>query len=137
MLLKERFAEIACWVCSRSRFNLGLLQHHMSATCGVNYVHQNSLYYMHQAVNWMSPLSHNLIVITILFSWSDFSAENKLSLCTLPKSSSPLSDVALWERCNNMVLSWILNSVSSKIVQSIIYIEIAQVALEELKGAIL
>jgi hypothetical protein len=28
-----------------------------------------------------------------------------------------------WDRCNNMVLSWILNSVSQEISSSIIYIE--------------
>ena len=35
------------------------------------------------------------------------------------KPSSP-ADISLWERCNDMVLSWILNSIDKFIVDSLI-----------------
>jgi len=51
------------------------------------------------------------------------SAKNKLSFVkgyyTKPASNSPL--LPLWERCNSMVISWLLHSVSKDIASSIIY----------------
>lgn len=38
-----------------------------------------------------------------------------------------------WERCNNLVHSWLLISVSSSIAQSIVYIEVAAEAWQDLK----
>jgi hypothetical protein len=53
-------------------------------------------------------------------------AKNKLSFVngTLPKPSNLYDSQGLaWTRCNNMVLSWLLNSVSTEIANSIIYID--------------
>ena len=51
------------------------------------------------------------------------SAKNKLSFVngTLPKPSDLYDSQGLaWARCNNMVLSWMLNAVSTEIANSII-----------------
>jgi hypothetical protein len=55
------------------------------------------------------------------------SAKNKLCFIdgSLMKPSVDAPEFAAWNRCNNMVLSWILNSVSQEIASSIIYIESA------------
>ena len=53
-------------------------------------------------------------------------AKNKLSFVngTLPKPSNLHDSQGLtWTRCNNMMLSWILNSVSTEIANNIIYID--------------
>jgi len=54
------------------------------------------------------------------------SAKNKLSFVngTLPKPSNLYDSQGLaWTHCNNMVLSWLLNSVSTEIANNIIYID--------------
>ena len=54
------------------------------------------------------------------------SAKNKLSFVdgTLPRPPNLYDSQGLaWTRCNNMVLSWLLNSVSTEIANSIIYID--------------
>ncbi|XP_059434757.1 uncharacterized protein LOC132167750 [Corylus avellana] len=54
------------------------------------------------------------------------SAKNKLDFVngTLSKPSNLADSTGLaWTRCNNMVLSWLLNSVSKEIATSIIYID--------------
>lgn len=38
-----------------------------------------------------------------------------------------------WERCNNLLFSWILNAVSALIAQIIVYIEVASDVRNELK----
>jgi len=53
------------------------------------------------------------------------SAKNKLgfingSIPTLGESNPKYS---LWQRCNDMVLSWILNSLNQEIANSVIYME--------------
>jgi hypothetical protein len=64
------------------------------------------------------------------------SAKNKLSFVngTLPKPSNLYDSQGLaWTRCNNMVLSWLLNSVSTEIANSIIYIDDASEILIDLQ----
>jgi hypothetical protein len=56
-------------------------------------------------------------------------AKNKIGFVNgaLPQPEVPESDPLSfsWCRCNNMVLSWLINSVSKEIAASIIYIESA------------
>jgi hypothetical protein len=63
------------------------------------------------------------------------SAKSKLFLIngsmTKPSDSSP--DFKAWMRCNDMVLSWIINSVSKEISTSIIYINSAEAVWKDLK----
>lgn len=53
------------------------------------------------------------------------SEKNKLEFVdgSLPKPSSSASSYSLWIRCNNMVVSWLLNSISKELANSILYID--------------
>ncbi|XP_019438846.1 PREDICTED: uncharacterized protein LOC109344537 [Lupinus angustifolius] len=73
-------------------------------------------------------------------SWSRtmrraLSSKNKFKFVngsiTTPEPSSPEYDV--WERCNNMVVSWITRSLTQLIAQSIVYIDNAQELWTDLK----
>lgn len=73
-------------------------------------------------------------------SWSQsmlmaLSAKNKLCLIDglLSKPSDSSTIFKAWTRCNDMVLSWIINSVSKKIAASIIYIDNAEAMWKDLK----
>lgn len=50
-------------------------------------------------------------------------AKNKLGFVngTLSKPTSSSAKTQLWERCTDMVLSWIFNSIDKTIVNSLIY----------------
>ncbi|KAF8393202.1 hypothetical protein HHK36_021443 [Tetracentron sinense] len=63
------------------------------------------------------------------------STKNKLGFVngTISKPKSPASSVALWDRCNDMVLSWLLNSISSNIAHSVIYADTAQAVWKDLE----
>ncbi|KAH0771101.1 hypothetical protein KY290_015082 [Solanum tuberosum] len=59
---------------------------------------------------------------------SDAPAKNKLGFITgaqsAPAAGSP--DLQPWSRCNDMVTSWLLNSLSREIVDSVIYSRFAR-----------
>jgi len=63
------------------------------------------------------------------------SAKNKICLIdgSMPKPSDSSSTFKAWTRCNDMVLSWIINSVSKEIAASIIYIDNAEAMWRDLK----
>ncbi|XP_074282667.1 uncharacterized protein LOC141607206 [Silene latifolia] len=52
---------------------------------------------------------------------------------TIPRPSSTAATALLWQRCNDTVLSWILNSVSPEISKSILFSSTARVAWVELE----
>ncbi|XP_070013803.1 uncharacterized protein [Nicotiana sylvestris] len=56
------------------------------------------------------------------------SAKNKIafvdSTCTIPTTSGPQQKI--WDRCNNMVISWLTSSLSLEIAESVQYSDIAQ-----------
>ncbi|XP_033510811.1 uncharacterized protein [Nicotiana tomentosiformis] len=67
------------------------------------------------------------------------SAKNKLGFingsCQKPVENSPL--FAQWRRCNDMVITWMLNSLSNDIAESVIYSQTAEelwVELEQRNG---
>jgi hypothetical protein len=73
-------------------------------------------------------------------SWSRsmlmaLSTKNKLCLIdgSLLKPSDSSTIFKAWTRCNDMVLSWIINSVSKEIAASIIYIDNAEAMWKDLK----
>jgi hypothetical protein len=62
-------------------------------------------------------------------------AKNKIHFIdgTLPKSDASSDQSLSWYRCNNMILLWILSSVSKEIAASIIYIDSAEDMWNDLK----
>ncbi|XP_069144347.1 uncharacterized protein [Solanum lycopersicum] len=63
------------------------------------------------------------------------SAKNKIGFIDgTQKELAPTSaDFKLWTRCNDMVLSWLLNSLSKEIADSVIYSIIAKELWQELE----
>ncbi|XP_059289427.1 uncharacterized protein LOC132042934 [Lycium ferocissimum] len=63
------------------------------------------------------------------------SAKNKLGFinggCKKPAEDSPLFEQ--WRRCNDMVLAWLLNSLSKEIAESVIYSQTAEDLWNELE----
>jgi hypothetical protein len=62
-------------------------------------------------------------------------ATNKLQFINgaLPKPHSSDPDFFAWTRCNNMVLSWIINSVSKEIAASVISVDFAETMWNDLR----
>lgn len=50
-------------------------------------------------------------------------AKNKLCFVngSLPKPSANAQDVKAWERCNNMVLGWLIASLDRVVAKSVMY----------------
>jgi hypothetical protein len=88
----------------------------------------SSLYFLHSADHPGSILVSILLNGDNYPSWKRamkmaLNAKNKLSFVngSLSKPTSSTSEIQLWERCSDMVLSWILNSIDKSIVNSLIY----------------
>jgi hypothetical protein len=62
-------------------------------------------------------------------------AKNKVHFIdgSMPKPDPSSADFLPWTRCNNMVLSWIINSVSKEIAGSIIYIDTSEAMWRDIK----
>uniref|UniRef100_A0A2N9GFH3 Integrase catalytic domain-containing protein n=1 Tax=Fagus sylvatica TaxID=28930 RepID=A0A2N9GFH3_FAGSY len=90
-----------------------------------------------QALYWC--LSRSVVITTILGLGSmimALTAKNKVGFIngtiSAPVDQS-LPSFNLWTRCNTMVISWLLNSVSKEIASSVIYANTAQEMWEDLK----
>lgn len=62
-------------------------------------------------------------------------AKNKVGFVTgaIAKPSTSDPNFAVWTRCNDIVISWILNSISRELASSIIYIESTKDIWSDLK----
>jgi transposase InsO family protein len=98
-------------------------------------------FYIHPSENPALPLVNPVLDGKNYHSWSRsmkkaIIMKNKLRFLD---GSSPMPadfdpNYEAWMRCNNLVLSWIQNSVSSSISQSIAYYDIAALAWNDLKA---
>lgn len=87
---------------------------------------------------YLHPADHpGMILVSKSFDGSGFgawkraitialSAKNKLGFINGTISRPADSSLALWQRCNDMVISWILNTLSREISESVLYTETAQ-----------
>ncbi|OMO98301.1 Reverse transcriptase, RNA-dependent DNA polymerase [Corchorus capsularis] len=100
-------------------------------------------YFLHHSDNPVTPLVSTISTGDNYSSWNQpmmtaLSAKNKFafvnSTLQQPKSSSSLSP--LWARCNDMVKSWLLNSVSKEIASSIIFETSAATMWTDLKESV-
>ena len=94
-----------------------------------------NLYYVNPSENPCSPLVSPLLSSSNYHTWPPgmkrpLIVENKFRFVngTLPAPSDFDPTFDLWDRCNNLVLSWILNSVEPSIAGSIEYIDLASVS---------
>jgi hypothetical protein len=86
--------------------------------------------YLHHSDSSGSVLVSQLLTGDNYYTWSRsmfmaLTAKNKLQFIngTLRKPNPSDADHYSWMRCNNMVLSWIINSVSKEIDASVISVD--------------
>jgi hypothetical protein len=64
-------------------------------------------------------------------------AKNKLEFIDgtvqIPSATNQPDDHALWKRCNDMILSWILNSITPELADSVLFSSTAQEVWEDLR----
>ncbi|XP_068498562.1 uncharacterized protein [Phaseolus vulgaris] len=101
----------------------------------------NNCLYLHPSENLVVPLVSPALDSTNYHSWSKsiitaLSAKNKvefvLGTCPCPLKNHPT--YSAWYRCNNMVVSWLVHSVSIPIRQSIVWMDIALDIWNDLKS---
>ncbi|WVZ14716.1 hypothetical protein V8G54_012282 [Vigna mungo] len=104
-------------------------------------IDQNSPYYLHPGENPSAALVSPLLDPTNYNSWSRsmltaLSAKNKSKFVdqTLSKPSTTDALYPAWKRCNNMVVSWLVHSVSPSIRQSILWMNQADDIWKDLKS---
>lgn len=63
------------------------------------------------------------------------SIKNKLGFLDCTMETAPLTNplYILWLRCNNLILSWLLNSIFKEITSNILYINSAKIVWDKLK----
>ena len=95
--------------------------------------------YLHHSDNPNCGLTNELLTGRNYAQWRrscevSLSAKNKMSFVTrdYPKPSNDSPYLPLWERCNSMVISWLLHSVSKDIASSIICTPTAQQIRQDL-----
>lgn len=88
-------------------------------------------------------LFHNLYMEKITLTWSRsmimaLNAKNKVGYVddSIIKPSTSSSNFAIWTKCNNMVISWIINSISKELPSNIIYFESTQDIWSDLKDCL-
>ncbi|XP_072066820.1 uncharacterized protein [Arachis hypogaea] len=99
-----------------------------------------SPYYLHSSENPGISLTPNPLTTLNYHSWSrsvwiSLKTKNKLSFIdgSLPKSEKSDCTFEAWDRCNTFVLSWLHASLSSEILQSVMWCNVASELWKDLK----
>ena len=99
-----------------------------------------SYLYLHPSENPTTPLVSPVLDSSIYHSWSlsmltALSAKDKLEFVdgTATQPTKTDSTFSTWNRCNNMVVSWLVHSVSVPIRQSIVWMDKAVEIWNDLK----
>ncbi|KAH9725530.1 protein kinase domain-containing protein [Citrus sinensis] len=108
-----------------------------STSTGLVTQNHTSPYYLHPSDNPGTVLVSQLLTGDNYPTWRRairmaLSAKNKMGFVngTILKPEGP--EAAEWERCNDMVLSWLLNSISPDIANSVIYADTAKEVWDDL-----
>jgi len=97
--------------------------------------------FVHPSDNPAQPLVSNVFNGDSFDNWKRsveiaLSARHKLAFingkCPKPEANSPL--ITLWQRNNAMVLSWLLNSLSENVRNSVLYFDTAEELWKDLEG---
>lgn len=107
----------------------------------VDQISANDPYYLHHFDNPGQMLVSQILTGDNYASWSrsmtiSLSVKNKLEFIDGSLPRPPNTDPVLlrsWTRNNNIVISWILNSISKEISASVIYLDTAYAMWKELK----
>ncbi|XP_076908854.1 uncharacterized protein LOC143565905 [Bidens hawaiensis] len=94
---------------------------------------------------YLHPSDHpGMILVSKLFDGTGFAARKRgMTIALSAKNkldfvkngvirATDVSQLSLWERCNNMVISWIFNTLSREIAESVLYTESAYQLWQEL-----
>lgn len=99
-----------------------------------------SVYYLHPNENSTNALVNLLLTSKNYHAWARLMRKalmnkNKISFIdgTLPKPGRFDPTFDAWEKCNNQVHTWIMNSISPNIAHSILHIENAHTTWNKLK----
>ena len=99
-----------------------------------------SYLYVHHGENPTTPLVSSLLEPSNYHSWSQsiltaLSMKNKIEfvLRTHPYPAKDHSTYPVWYKCNNIVVSWSVHSISIPIRQSIVWMEMALDIWNDLK----
>lgn len=110
-----------------------------SATTVSNVIDANHPYFLQTSDNPGTPLVTQLLTEQNYYHWSRsiriaLSAKMKLGMIdgSLPKPATTSIHYAVWSRCSDMVLSWLLNSMSTVIRNSVAYFSTAREIWEDL-----
>jgi len=100
----------------------------------------NNFLYLHPSENPATSLVSPVLDSTNYHSWSrstitSLSTKNKVEfiLGDHPRPSKDDPNFSAWSRCNNMVVSWLVHSVSLPIRQSIIWMDVVVEIWNDLK----
>jgi len=96
--------------------------------------HYENPYFLHSSDHVGLVLVFDCLSSSAEFhSWRRFvrmalNVRNKLRFIdgTIPKSPETHRDAGSWSRCNDMVATWLMNSVSKKIAQSLLFMSTAE-----------
>ncbi|BAT79878.1 hypothetical protein VIGAN_02281900, partial [Vigna angularis var. angularis] len=100
----------------------------------------SSPYYLHPGENPSITLISQVLTESNYSSWSRnlkraILSKNKIKFIdgSIQKSARTDKLFEAWERCDTMVLSWIIKTLSTQIAESVLYVDTAQDLWEELK----
>ena len=83
---------------------------------------------------WFQFLSTVISLGNVPWRWLSMTRTNLASLMVLSQSRQNPNLTQLWDRCNDMVLSWILNSIDKNLVACLIYHDSAQAVWLDLEA---
>ncbi|XP_047174734.1 uncharacterized protein LOC124842320 [Vigna umbellata] len=100
----------------------------------------SSLFYLHLGENPGTTLISQILNETNYSSWSRnlkraLLSKNKIKFIDGSIKKTPRNDTLFdaWERCDTMVLSWIIKTLSPQITDSVIYVDNAKICGKKLK----
>ncbi|KAL8145688.1 hypothetical protein AgCh_003726 [Apium graveolens] len=135
-------ASVICLLCA-SNCVLIMTRSYATATAGTSSntvsIDTNHPYFLQSSDNPGTPLVTMLLTEQNYHQWSrsvSIALSAKLKLGFIDGSISKPTDnniqIAMWNRCNDMVVSWLLNSISTEIRNSVAYLSTAQQIWEDL-----
>jgi hypothetical protein len=110
-----------------------------SSSSTISTMDSNPLY-LHHGDSPGSILVTQLLIGDNYYTWSQsmfmaLIAKNKLQFINgdLPRPHSSDPNFFSWTQCNNMVLSWIINSISKEIAASVISVDSVEIMWNDLR----
>lgn len=118
---------------------VGTSSNNVNSNSSMAVIDNNHPYFLQSSDNPGIPLVTTLLTEQNYHQWSRsvsiaLSAKLKLGFIdgSVVKPVDNNTQIAMWNRCNDMVVSWLLNSISTEIRNSVAYLSTAQQIWEDL-----